>query len=261
MKIGHDFAGRQLLGNRKVQEDSYAFSIVTDNGNDVEKLLVVVADGMGGHGNGQCASQVAVESFVEEFFQHTATRDSNDSFALHESLMFANERIAKSVRESNGELEGMGTTLLAATVSRAGLQWISVGDSPLFLYRGGVLHRLNADHSMRPLIAQEIAEGKLLAEAMAIHPQRNVIRSALLGEEIMLIDAPKTPYALQPQDILLFASDGLQVVEEPNIAAYLGQARDMTAPHVIRGLFAAVEERKQPRQDNVTIAAVLIPKE
>ena len=215
---------------------------------------------MGGHTSGQRASQIAVEAFIEEFFQHQPTAESNDAFALHESLMFANERISKSIDDSRGELEGMGTTLLAATVStRNGVQWISVGDSPLFLFREDSLRRLNADHSMRPFIAEEIAQGKLEAEALAHHPQRNVIRSALLGEDIPIIDAPAAPFVLQPGDILLFASDGLQTLDDAGIAAFLRENRDATAPQLIRGLLAAVEELKNPKQDNVTIAAVLPP--
>ena len=256
MKIGRDFAGRQLLGSRQEQEDSYAFSIISDHNGEVDKLLVVIADGLGGHASGQKASQIAVEAFIEEFFQHKPTLDSNDAFALHESLMYANECIARSIRESNGELEGMGTTLLAATLSRTSLQWISVGDSPLFLYRHNVLQRLNADHSMRPFIAEEIARGKLQAEALTSHPQRNVIRSALLGDEIPLIDARPTPLPLEPEDILLFATDGLQVLDETNITAQLSKGPTLTAPQLIRGLLTSIEKLNNPKQDNVTIAAV-----
>lgn len=258
MKIGRDFAGRQLLGSRQVQEDSYAFSIISDRNGEVEKLLVVIADGLGGHASGQKASQIAVESFIEEFFQHKLTIESNDSFALHEALMYANERIARSIRESNGELEGMGTTLLAATISRTSVQWISVGDSPLFLYRREMLERLNADHSMRPFIAEEIAKGKLQAEALAVHPQRNVIRSALLGEEIPLIDERQTPIPLEPGDVLLFATDGLQVLDEATLTAHLVRSPNMTAPQLIRSLFASIQELNNPKQDNVTIAAVFV---
>jgi len=257
MKIGRDFAGRQLLGSRKAQEDSYAFSIVSDRNGDVEKLLVVIADGLGGHTSGQEASQMAVATFIEEFFQHAPRADGNDAFALNESLMFANESIANSIDASDGALDGMGTTLLAATISRTSLQWISVGDSPLFLFREGVLRRLNADHSMRPFIAQEIAEGRLAAEALFVHPQRNVIRSALLGEEIPLIDSPPAPFLLEPRDILLFASDGLQVLDDACLTARLAESQDQTAPQLIRNLLAAIEERNNPKQDNVTIAAVL----
>ena len=258
MKIGRDFAGRQLLGNRKTQEDSYAFSIISDLEGEVEKLLVVIADGLGGHSAGQKASQIAVEAFVEEFFQHKPALNSNDSFALHESLVFANDCISRAVENSNGELQGMGTTLLAATVTRTRLQWISVGDSPLLLFRNQSLQRLNADHSMRPFIASEIAKGKLQAEALAVHPQRNVIRSALLGEEIPLIDTPSTPFELQAGDVLLFASDGLQVLDEPTIVSRLSESQKRTAPQLIRDLFDSITEMDNSKQDNVTIAAVLV---
>lgn len=260
MKIGRDFAGRQLLGSRQVQEDSYAFSIVADRDGEVEKLLVVIADGLGGHASGHKASQIAVEAFITEFFQHNSDEGSNDSFALHEGLVYANECIAKAIHESNGDLDGMGTTLLAATISPTALQWISVGDSPLFLFRQGDLTRLNADHSMRPFIAEEIAAGRLGADALAVHPQRNVIRSALLGQEIPLIDEPATIYPALPGDILLFASDGLQVLDDGTLAARLSKGDEMTAPQLIRSLTASIEGLKVPKQDNVTIAAVMLGK-
>jgi len=80
-----------------------------------------------------------------------------------------------------------------------------------------------------------------------------------LGEEITLIDAPPEPFPLQPRDILLFASDGLQMLDEKAIAAFLSRDEATTAPQLIRGLFDAVEELDHPKQDNVTLAAVLLP--
>ncbi len=257
MKIGREFAGRQLLGARQLQEDSYAFSIVADNDGEVEKLLVVIADGLGGHSGGHKASQIAVNAFIEEFFQHQLSAKSNDSFALHEGLMYANECIDRAVRDSGGDLEGMGTTLLAATVTRTALQWISVGDSPLFLFRRGELRRLNADHSMRPFLAEEIAAGRLAPDALSVHPQRNVIRSALLGQEIPMIDEPSAAYPMERGDILLFATDGLQFLDEATLGARLSKGSELTAPQLIRSLMTAIEDLKNPKQDNVTIAAVL----
>ena len=71
MTVEKDFAGRQWQGLRAVQEDSYAFSDIVTASGRLEGLLVVGADGMGGHAAGERASELAVESFVAGF--HGAT--------------------------------------------------------------------------------------------------------------------------------------------------------------------------------------------
>ena len=69
LQLDRDFAGRQILGSRDEQQDSYAFSIVEGDDAGAEKLLVIIADGMGGHVGGREASLAAVRGFVDAFFE------------------------------------------------------------------------------------------------------------------------------------------------------------------------------------------------
>src|SRR5688500_4847696 len=106
----------------------------------------------------------------------------------------------------------MGCTLVAAAFLDSGLVWVSGGDSPPLRLREGELMQLNADHSMAPLIAMRVDAGEMSEEEAARHPQRNALRSALIGEPIPHTDVRETPVRLKAGDKFVLASDGLQTL-------------------------------------------------
>ena len=81
----------------------------------------------------------------------------------------------------------MGCTLLAVVLAQEGLYWISVGDSPLWLWRAGRLHRLNQDHAYRSILAHRVHEGEMSADDAARHPDRNALISAVTGLSLIHI--------------------------------------------------------------------------
>jgi protein phosphatase len=246
-----DFAGRQTRGARALQEDAYAFSEIVGANGESEGMLVVVADGMGGHTAGERASELALKSFVEAFHRAAGGRRKR----LSNALAAANDAIARELKRESG-CEGMGTTLLAATITRDGIEWISVGDSPLYLCRGGTLTRLNEDHSLRPVL-KEMAE---LGKISSLEPENissgNVLRAALTGDEIALIDQPRTPVSLQEGDLILAATDGIHTLTEANIMAACTEAATMDASVVASNIVQAVRAVDKPRQDNTTVAVM-----
>src|SRR3954469_2010012 len=168
MKQSHDFGGRQDRGRRAYQEDTFDIQAITTQDEETVGLLMVLADGMGGHRGGAHASAVAVQAFVQAY---AAASSEPEASRLERGLMAANQRIARDA-DANATLRGTGGTLLGARVTRAGLHWSSVGDSPLFLFRNGELKRLNADHSMVPVLQQAVILGDLTDEEVACHPNR-----------------------------------------------------------------------------------------
>ena len=153
----------------------------------------------------------------------------------------------------------MGCTLLAAVLAKEGLYWISVGDSPLWLYRHNQLTRLNQDHSYRPVLAQQLASGAISATAAQTHPHRNALFSALTGEGIDQVDLSQAPYRLQAGDRVLLASDGLLTLSETGIATQLNT--NATADMICQRLLEAVMSVADPEQDNTTVmVACIIPK-
>ena len=246
-----DYAGLELLGSRETQEDYSSFRSL----NTGTELLAVLADGMGGHTGGEIASKKAVDSFDATFNGSTSV---SVPVRLGAALQQANNDLAVAIQNSPA-LEGMGCTLVGMHIGAQGLHWISVGDSPLFLYRGSRVSRLNADHSMTPVIAESLRMGRITKEEAARHPHLHALRSSVTGGGMELIDTPVQPVALQEGDVLILASDGLLTLSKNEIALVLKDVSDVTAENLAKALITAVEKKKKPRQDNTTVQVVIVP--
>jgi serine/threonine protein phosphatase PrpC len=250
-----DFAGRQYLGKRSEQEDAYAFSEIPGSAGAPGGLLIVLADGMGGHSAGHEASELAVRAFVAAFHG----KGSGLPTRLSAALNAANRAISEAIKASPENLEGMGTTLVAAAAMPGGLAWISVGDSPLYLRRGGLLERINDDHSFRPILREMVEKGEITQEQAVHSSLRNRLRAALTGEEIALVSASVKPLPLIEGDLILVASDGLQTLSDEAIAKGIEEARDADAVEIAAGLLQAVLNEARPKQDNATVAILKPP--
>ena len=248
--FGGRFAAGQIPGTRDYQEDDYG---VLDGRADLgidggEHTLLLVAEGMGGHFSGDTASRLINKTFIETY-PHASGPVTD---RLRECLDAANEAIAAAVEEKP-ELDGMGSTLLAVVVSQRGLEWISVGDSPLWLFRDGHLIRINSDHSMAPVLADMVAAGRMTEEEMAADPNRHMLRSAVMGDEISLIDVSSQPRDLNKDDLVLLASDGIMTLDEKDIANILQEMQGASMEEKVAGLLNAIERCALPNQDNATI--------
>jgi serine/threonine protein phosphatase PrpC len=241
----------QIQGDRDRQEDAVAHRFFDDG----ESMLVVLADGMGGHQGGAVASQTTVDSFTNAFL--TDFPALKVSYRLFGAMARANEELENLVRK-NGSLEGMGSTLVAATFSSLGISWVSVGDSLLLRVRGRTLHRLNQDHSMAPILDEAVKKGNLTRELAATHKDRNALRSAVTGTEIDLVDIPDRPESLLAGDVILLASDGLRTLSDVEITRVVNTKKSAGARAIVGGLLEAVREKKKRRQDNTTVAAIVI---
>ena len=234
-------------GSRPRQEDDFGvFELPPQL--EAGELLLVLADGMGGERAGALASALAVRGFIEAYDAVPATTVPE---RLERTLRHVNGRMALEVATDQEHLGGMGCTLLAVVLAEEGLYWISVGDSPLWLWRRGRLRRLNQDHAYRSVLAEQVSAGEISAEDAASHPDRNALISAVTGDDLELVDLPRQPFALKPNDQILLASDGLLTLSEREIAAVLKDAR--TAPSPCRPLVEEVMSRRHPQQDNATV--------
>ena len=220
--------GSQHQGGRPYQEDSWALQPLADG-----SLLAIVADGMGGHAGGATASKFVVEAMVKSVEQ---------GGSLADALQKANAAVREGGK-GRPELEGMGSTVVAAVVAGDEVRWISVGDSPFYLVAANKLERLNADHSMAPQIDALRARGMLTAEEAAAHPGRHTLREAVMGAPLSLIDQGSR--RLGRDSRLLLCSDGVQSLDDDAIAAH--------AARPMRDLIAAVLAAGVAHQDNVTI--------
>ena len=145
----------------------------------------------------------------------------------------------------------MGCTLVACAVVGDECDWISVGDSLLWSLAGEELLRLNADHSMRPVLENLVADGRMTPEELAKDRSVHHLRSAVTGEELALVDTGNGPRRLSVGDRIILASDGLLTLSTPEIARVCeGRA---TAAGAVSTLLQRVEHAGRSNQDNTTV--------
>ena len=251
-----DFAARQYRGKRDNQEDYYAFADATEAGDGVlKKLLLVVGDGLGAHAGGSVASYIAVNAFVRAFHEQEGSR----SRRLRAALDTANETLGYISGRMPAVTTPMGTTMLAVVAAKDQMERISVGDSPLFLYRKGRLVRMNADHSLTALLEERVKQGLITEDEAAHHPDRHALQSALLGIPIALIDHPPEPVPLFSGDVIIAASDGIFTLDHKALEELIGFGRNSTADKIAEAILFAIRRINHERQDNVTISIVKIP--
>jgi serine/threonine protein phosphatase PrpC len=224
-----------------------------------EQKLYVVADGMGGHAAGEVASRVAVECINEFICLTSGDEDITWPFGLDQSISFdgnrlksaiqyANRKVLEATRERK-EYTGMATTVVAVLVDGEQANVAHVGDSRVYLVRGGDIRQLTVDHSW---VNEQIESGAISADQARTHPLRNVVTRALGGKPELAVDLQV--HKAELQDVLLLCSDGLTtMLPDPEIARVL---RD-SGGDIDRAARALVDEANQKGgEDNITVLLV-----
>ena len=206
--------------------------------------LFVVADGMGGAQAGERASRIATETLVK------CIREAGPDRSVHslvDAVCIANANILQQASE-NQDFHGMGTTVVAVLLDLPMAHIASVGDSRVYLFRGGELQRLTSDQTWVNEIGRSLG---LTEEQIHTHPFRNVLTMAVGARE--RIDVRSHELRLEPDDLLLLCSDGLHgVIGEAEVAGAL--AGDYSLAEMAATLIHMARSKGGP--DNIT--AVLI---
>ncbi|MBQ9141224.1 MAG: Stp1/IreP family PP2C-type Ser/Thr phosphatase [Lachnospiraceae bacterium] len=205
--------------------------------------LFLVADGMGGHKAGDYASRYAVE-IISGMVGRTAEKNPAD--ILKTAIEAANEHIYSKAKE-DVSLEGMGTTLVAATCLGKHLQVADVGDSRLYLV-GDEIRQITQDHS---LVAEMVRLGNLDEELAKNHPKKNIITRAIGADEKVEIDFFSVE--LKAGEAILMCTDGLtNMLEDEEIRMIIKGQRD-----IVEKVEALVEEaNKRGGMDNITVVLI-----
>ena len=206
-----------------------------------EQGLWAVADGMGGHENGEWASGVVVAALgklqLDGEFEHCCEQIAE---ALHE----ANTEI-QTESSANGKQMGTTAVVLFVRGSRFAVLW--VGDSRAYLLRDGTLHQISKDHTQ----VQEMVDlGMLEADQVNVHPMRHVLARAIGVTDEIQVDVIVDE--IDPGDTFLLASDGLHCcVGDDTIARVLaGASLDAVTNDLVN------ESLDHGAPDNVTVVAV-----
>lgn len=248
MSLNFELAGSQIDGARDYQEDAFLITNLSDDeGNPA--ALVVVADGMGGHAAGNVASNMAVQAFNKQVSSKYPS--DNISEILNEAVLKANHSISETIHETPA-LQGMGCTMVAAILEKGKIWWASVGDSHLYRVRDRELTKLNADHSYGGFLDRMEAAGTPVEPEAGL--SRNMLMSAVTGDEINEIDCPSEALTLEPGDKILICSDGLDTLSSGKIIQFSDWSE--SPKECADALLNAVEEAAMPRQDNTTVVVV-----
>ena len=244
------FPGRRALtigtlhqrGRRQYQQDSLGHSIVL-NGKGV---LAVVADGMGGLADGDKVSQQIVLRTLE---LGARLQGDQGNGALYRILNQVNEDINQMLTPEG--LYKCGSTMIAVLVQGRSFQWISVGDSRIYLYREGYVNRLNRDHDLLQDWMPEILSGQRSMEASLADPNARKLTSFIGMGRLKYVDGSVHPIDLLPGDRLLLLSDGVYgEVSEEQMAAILKQYPDVRQAANVLG--QQVQANQNSHQDNYT---------
>ena len=252
--LAFEFAWLQSQGRRARQEDFCAsLPDVPAMGDAEGRVLIALADGMGGHVSGQIASRTVCDSFIGSFSPppgHTRAPPAPPPDGR-------NHAPARAI-EVDPKLAGMGSTLVAAHVDSNGVKWVSVGDSTLMLYRDGILQRLNADHSHGAILDQQAAAGIISEEIAKGDVRRRALHSAVTGQPVPLKDIELVGEPLFPGDWVIVASDGLLTLGGDDLATLIHDHAQDPPATLVAALIGAVEAEQEPNQDNTTVAALRV---
>jgi serine/threonine protein phosphatase PrpC len=232
-----------LVGDRSGNEDRVGYSY----GKDV--LLMVIADGMGGHHGGEIASEIAVQEITRRFKVEARNKLRKPFEFLVSSIQAAHRAIVAHADEHN-MLECPRTTCVVCVIQNGYAYWAHAGDSRLYVLRRGNLVSATQDHSK---VQQLIDSGQITAEQAARHPDRNKIYSCLGGVVPPHIDMGRE-LRLEVGDTVVLSTDGFWAQIPANILAQMLTRQTVTA--LMPGLLAEAHRRAGGESDNITVVAV-----
>ncbi len=232
-----------LIGGRPSNQDRMGYCFSRD------ALLLLLADGMGGHLHGEIAASLSLQT-MGALFRERATPRVADPLALLDELVFAAHQSLLGYRATHRLPDTPRTTIVACLVQQGMAWWAHCGDSRLYWLRQGRILARTVDHSH---LERLVALGRVSPAERANHPDRNKLYNCIGSPSLPRVDKA-APAPLQSGDQLLLCSDGLwSGVREHEMAYQLSATPlDQAVPSLVRQ--AAIAGGKNG--DNVTALAV-----
>lgn len=213
-------------GPRPYNQDRLAYSYHR------HAILMVLADGMGGHQHGDVAAEIAVKSMVEAFQRESEPSIIHPAQFLREQIGQVHD-VIENVRVRKKLSESPRTTIVVALIQNNKLFCAHVGDSRLYLYRNGLEEFQTQDHSV---VQSLLREGRITAEQIERHPHRNKIYNCLGGDKPPQVELAD-PIPLNEGDVVLLCSDGVW-----NKVADITMAQHMLAANMQDGITRLLDD-------------------
>jgi len=208
-------------------------------------LVMVVADGMGGHAFGDVASKMATQFVEEQFDTETAFANKEEAGRWFGDVL---EKVNTDILDYAQALDAgkMGTTMVIAVISKTFIAFANIGDSRAYVLAYDKLRQVTKDHTF---VRELVEKGQISERAARLHPKKNVINRALGASEVLEFDfLTLTQYDV---DAILLCTDGLTgLVEDQEILAVL--KTDINIDVKVNQLIEKANARGG--RDNVSIA-------
>ena len=235
------------VGRKRQLNEDYVCARTEEVGN--LSNFFIVADGMGGHKAGDRASKETVEMMLEKI---STVKETDPKVILQEALNVANRKVFLDASASE-DLEGMGTTVVAATIRDGKLLAMNVGDSRLYLISDGEIRQITMDHS---LVEEMVRKGILAKEKARNHPKKNIITRAVGVAQAVEPDFFEVD--LKAGDRILMCSDGLSnMLEDEELQKIVDSVGSLEDKAKLLVDAANVNGGK----DNVSVILIEIPAE
>lgn len=229
------------VGLERTVNQDYVYYSLTEVGGLAN--LFIVADGMGGHKAGDIASRFTVETFVS-LVEQAGGKDPVS--VINNAVTAVNARLLEKAKESV-DYEGMGTTLVVATIYDHMLKVANVGDSRLYVV-GNDITQITRDHS---LVEEMVSLGEIDRSEARTHTQKNIITRAIGGYET--VEAEMFSVDLKPGDRVILCSDGLSnMVEDTDILKIVKNSTDIET--AVTALVHAANENGG--RDNISVMII-----
>ncbi len=237
-----EFYGSTDIGNLRHNNEDYYHASTN---------LFIVADGMGGHQAGEIASKMATETFRDTFQQYLDKSNQREKIKdyIRWSIEKANTKVFRASL-SDARYTGMGTTLTTCYIKGDNAHIGHVGDSRLYLKRGGKLELKTEDHTM---VWEMYENGKISYEQTFSHPQNNILTNVIGTSENIRIDVFKIP--VKKDDVIILCSDGLNSMLQDKLINKLADIK-MPPKQIADKLIKYAKQKGG--HDNITLIVIKI---
>lgn len=244
-----------VVGDRPDQQDSFGYHLEDD------EAVITVCDGMGGHMGGGKASRAAVGRILDLW--ETGERPTEVQPRLQEITREADRTVA-ALTGDDGRPLAAGSTMITLVIRGRDMYWNSVGDSRVYLMRGGEIVQVTQDQNYETVLNEQLRAGEITREAYERELPRGSALVNYLGiGQLSLIDYNAAPIRLEPEDRILMATDGLyRLVGDEEIRTVLDNFRNIEDALAIleqKAKRKAAETRQS--RDNMTTAIIRILQE
>ncbi|MDR1588916.1 MAG: protein phosphatase 2C domain-containing protein [Oscillospiraceae bacterium] len=237
----YEISASSVAGSRKEQQDSFRVRESAD------AVAAIVCDGMGGLTGGALASGAAADRFIE-LYSRKAPDESRTDFMAN-AVRELDECVYK-LSDARGVRLRAGTTAAAAVIDGDALCWLSVGDSRIYIARGGEIQRITRDHNYFLTLGGIKTLTREQYEAEAKRGDALISFIGMGGIDVM--DINTSPLTLLHGDALLLTSDGLyKAVDEKTIGRVLCDDLPDKAPRLTH-----LADNSGPRRDNTTCIVI-----